>query len=281
MARAIWSGSISFGMVSIPVKLYGATESKDISFHLLHATCGTRLKQVRWCPTDEVEVPWSETVRGYEYAKDEYVKLTDEEFEKLPLPSKHVIDLSAFVKDTEIDPVYYERSYYLAPDERAEKAYALLLQALDKKGLTALATITIRKKEQLCALRPRDGVVMLETLYYPDEVRLEHGVDLDKAKVSERELDMAFTLIELLRKPFEPEEYQDHYREALAQLIEAKLEGRDVVKSPPARETKVIDLADALRKSVEAARKGGRTRTAAAKAPARRQTRARRTRKAS
>ena len=280
MARAIWSGSISFGMVSIPVKLYGATESKDISFHLLHATCGTRLKQVRWCPTDEVEVPWSETVRGYEYAKDEYVTLTDEDFEKLPLPSKHVIDLSAFVKDSEIDPVYYERSYYLAPDERAEKAYALLLQALEKKGLTALATITIRKKEQLCALRPRDGVVMLETLYYPDEVRLEHGVDLDKAKVSEREMDMAFTLIELLRKPFEPDEYQDHYREALAQLIEAKLEGRDVVKSPPARETKVIDLADALRQSVEAAKKGGRARTAA-KAPARRQTRARRTRKAS
>jgi DNA end-binding protein Ku len=281
MARAIWSGSISFGMVSIPVKLYGATESKDISFHLVHATCGTRLKQVRWCPTDEVEVPWSETVRGYEYAKDEYVTLTDEDFEKLPLPSRHIIDLTAFVKATEIDPVYYERSYFLTPDERAEKAYALLLQALDKKGLTALATITIRKKEQLCALRPRDGVVMLETLYYPDEVRSEHGVDLDRARVTERELEMAFTLIELLRKPFEPEEYHDHYREALARLIDAKLEGREVVKSPAARETKVIDLADALRKSVEAARKGGRTQ-AAAKAPARRQTRpARRARKAS
>src|SRR5882724_4645075 len=266
MARAIWSGSISFGMVSIPVKLYGATESKDISFHLVHATCGTRLKQVRWCPTDEVEVPWNETVRGYEYAKDEYVTLTDKDFEKLPLPSRHTIDLTAFVKATEIDPVYYERSYFLAPEERAEKAYALLLQALDKKGLTALATITIRKKEQLCALRPRDGVVMLETLYYPDEVRSEHGVDLERARVTGRELEMAFTLIELLRKPFEPEEYHDHYREALARLIDAKLEGREVVKSPPARETKVIDLADALRKSVEAARKGGRTRTAA-KAP--------------
>jgi len=281
MARAIWSGSISFGMVSIPVKLYGATESKDISFHLVHATCGTRLKQVRWCPTDEVEVPWSETVRGYEYAKGEYVTLTDEDFEKLPLPSRHTIDLTAFVKATEIDPVYYERSYYLTPDERAEKAYALLLQALDKKGLTALATITIRKKEQLCALRPRDGVVMLETLYYPDEVRQEHGVDLDRARVTERELEMAFTLIELLRKPFEPEEYHDHYREALAGLIDAKLEGREVVKSPAARETKVIDLADALKKSVEAARKGGRER-AAAKSPARRQARpARRARKAS
>ena len=130
MARAIWSGSISFGMVSIPVKLYGATESKDIAFHLLHKTCGTRLKQVRWCPTDEVEVPWSDTVRGYEYSKDQYVTLTEEDFEQLPLPSKHTIELSAFVQESEIDPVFYERSYFLAPGERAEKAYALLLKAV-------------------------------------------------------------------------------------------------------------------------------------------------------
>src|SRR5918998_2080700 len=113
MARAIWSGSISFGMVTIPVKMYGATESKDISFNLLHASCGTRLKQVRWCPTDEVEVPWNETTRGYEYAKGQYVVLTDEDFEKLPLPSKHTIEISAFVAEQEIDPVFYERSYYL------------------------------------------------------------------------------------------------------------------------------------------------------------------------
>jgi DNA end-binding protein Ku len=278
MARAIWSGSISFGMVSIPVKLYGATESKDISFHLLHATCGTRLKQVRWCPTDEVEVPWSETVRGYEYAKGEYVMLTDEDFQSLPLPSRHTIDLTAFVQESEIDPVYYERSYYLAPEDRAQKPYALLLQAMEQKGLAALATITIRNKEQLCSIRPKSGAIALETLYYPDEVR-KPEVELDGAKVSERELDMAFTLIELLRKPFEPQEYHDHYREALAQLIEAKLEGREVAKAPPARETKVIDLADALRRSVEAARKGGKTRPAA-KAPMRRRTqRTRRTRK--
>ena len=281
MARAIWSGSISFGMVSIPVKLYGATESKDLSFHLLHAKCGTRLKQVRWCPTDDEEVPWSETVRGYEYAKGEYVKLTNEDFEQLPLPSRHIIDLSAFVDESEIDPVYYERSYYLAPDERAEKPYALLLKAMERKGLTALATVTLRNKEQLCAIRPRDGVIMLETLFYPDEVR-QSEVDTGGAKVSDRELDMADTLIELLRKPFEPDEYRDHYREALSQLIEAKLEGRDVVKAPQARETKVIDLADALRKSVEAARKGGKAKPAAKPAARRPATRAaRRTRKVS
>ena len=275
MARAIWSGSIAFGMVSIPVKLYGATESKDISFHLLHASCGTRLKQLRWCPTDEKEVPWSEIVRGYEYAKDQYVTLTEEDFEKLPLPSKHTIELSAFVKEDEIDPVFYERSYHLAPDERAEKAYALLIRTLEKKGLTAIANITIRKKEQLCALRPKDGALMLETLYYPDEIRAQPEADLAKVKISDRELEMAFALIDLLRKPFDPEEYKDHYREALNQVIEAKLEGREVVESPAPKESKVIDLADALRRSVEAAKKGKPTRAARTRArpAARRRTR--------
>lgn len=281
MARAIWSGSISFGMVTIPVKLFGATESKDISFNLLHATCGTRLKQVRWCPTDEVEVPWNETARGYEYAKGQYVVLTEEDFEQLPLPSKHTIEISAFVAEQEIDPVFYERSYYLAPDERAEKPYALLMQALGEKKLAAIAAITIRKKEQLCVLRPQAGVMMLETLYYPDEIRAQPEVETKGAKVTGRELEMAFTLIELLRKPFEPEEYKDHYREALEQLIEAKLEGKEVVTSPEVRETKVIDLADALRKSVEAAKKGAKpAKSAAARrrpAPAAR----RRTRKVS
>jgi DNA end-binding protein Ku len=277
MPKAIWSGSISFGMVTIPVKLYGATESKDIAFHLLHATCGTRLQQKRWCPTDDIEVPWSETVRGYEYAKGQYVILTEEDFERLPLPSKHIIDLSAFVEEQEIDPVFYERSYYLEPGERAEKPYALLLRALAEKKLSAVATITIRKKEQLCVLRPHAGTIMLETLYYPDEIRLERGINIDNVKVSDRELDMAFTLIDILRRPFDPSDYQDHYREALAELIEAKLEGKQVVKAPAAREARVFDLADALKRSVEAAKK------AKPKPPARARSRtarpARRTRK--
>jgi DNA end-binding protein Ku len=274
MARAIWSGSISFGMVTIPVKLYGATESKDIAFHLLHAKDGTRLQQRRWCPTDETDVPWSETVRGYEYAKGQYVILTDEDFERLPLPSKHSIDLTAFVEEREIDPVYYERSYYLEPDERSEKPYALLVKALSERKLSAVATITIRKKEQLCVLRPHESTMMLETLYYPDEIRTERGVDLSGVKVSDRELDMAFTLIDILRRPFDPTEYHDHYREALAELIEAKLEGKQVVKAPAARDTRVLDLADALKRSVEAAKKAkpkppARARSRAAR-PARR-----------
>jgi DNA end-binding protein Ku len=270
MARAIWSGSISFGMVSIPVKLYGATESKDISFNLLHATCGTRLQQRRWCPTDEVDVPWNETARGYEYSKGQYVVLTEEDFERLPLPSKHTIDLSAFVEEKEIDPVFYERSYYLEPSERAEKPYALLLKALEQRKLTAVATITIRKKEQLCAIRAHEGTIMLETLYYPDEIRADRGMDLSSVKVSDRELEMAFTLIDIFRKPFDPSEYQDHYREALAELIEAKLEGKEVVTAPAARDTRVLDLADALKRSVEAAKKEAPK----AKPPARARTRA-------
>jgi DNA end-binding protein Ku len=271
MPRAIWSGSISFGMVTIPVKLFGATESKDIAFNLLHATCGTRLQQRRWCPTDEVEVPWSETVRGYEYAKGQYVTLTDEDFERLPLPSKHTIDLSAFVEEREIDPVFYERSYYLEPGERSEKPFALLLKALAEKKLSAVATITIRKKEQLCVLRSHEGTIILETLYYPDEIRMERGTDLSGVKISDRELEMAFTLIDILRRPFEPSEYHDRYREALAELIEAKLEGKQVVKAPAAREARVFDLADALKRSVEAAKKEAKP-----KPPARARSRANR-----
>jgi DNA end-binding protein Ku len=234
------------------------------------------LQQKRWCPTDDVEVPWNETARGYEFAKGQYVMLTEEDFEKLPLPSKHTIELSAFVEEKEIDPVFYEKSYYLEPAERAEKPYALLLRALEEKKLSATASITIRKKEQLCVLRPHQGTIMLETLYYPDEVRQDRGVDLDKIKVSDRELDMAFTLIELLKKPFDPSEYRDNYREALAQVIEAKLEGKQVVSAPTAaRETGVIDLAEALKRSVEAAKKGSKPQPAARARtrPARRRTR--------
>src|SRR6185437_4998467 len=170
--------------------------------------------------------------------------------ERLPLPSKHTIELSAFVEEREIDPIFYERTYYLEPDERGKKPYALLLKALDKKGLSATATIALRNKEQLCVLRPHEGTIMLETLYYPDEIRLERGVDLSGVRVSERELEMAFTLIDILRKPFDPTEYQDHYREALAQLIEAKLDGKQVEEEPATREAGVFDLADALRRSV-------------------------------
>ena len=254
MPRSIWNGVISFGMVSIPVKLYTATQSKDISFHLLHKECNTRLQQLRWCPTHERAVEWSEVVRGYEYARDEHVILTEEDFEKLPLPSKQTVELSAFVKAEEIDPVYYEKSYYLEPDAKGIKPFALLMTALREKGLTGIAKIAVRNKEQLCALRTMDGTLILETLFYPDEIRVEK-TELPDVKISDKELEMAYTLIDLLSEEFEPEKYKDEYRDALMKLIEAKLEGEELPEVAAAGPAKVTDIMSALRASVEAAKK--------------------------
>ena len=255
MPRSIWNGLISFGMVSIPVKLFTATDSKDISFRLLHRECNSRLKQLRWCPACEREVEWGETVRGYEYAKDQHVIVSDEDFDKLPLASKRTIELAAFVKAEEIDPVYYEKSYYLEPDEVGIKPFALLMKALKEKSLTAVAKIAIRNKERLCALRPMDGTLMLETLYYPDEIRVERGTEVPEVQVSDRELEMASTLIDLLADSFEPEKYQDEYRRALMEIIEAKLQGEEFVEAPAPAPAKVTDLMAALKASVAAAKK--------------------------
>jgi DNA end-binding protein Ku len=255
MPRSIWNGVISFGMVSIPVKLFTATESKDVSFHLLHKDDGSRLKQLRWCPEDDREVGWDEIVRGYEYAKDQHVVLDEEDFEKLPLASKHTIELSAFVDASEIDPVHYEKSYYLQPDDVGEKPFALLMRALNEKNLVAIAKIAIRNKERLCALRPMDGTLILETLYYADEIRVQRGEEIPDVEVSDRELEMAEALIDLLTESFEPEKYQDEYRDALMQVIQAKLEGQEIVEAPAAPHAKVTDLMTALKASVDAAKK--------------------------
>ncbi len=254
MPRSIWNGVISFGMVSIPVKLYTATEDKDISFRTLHSECGSRLKQLRWCPVCEREIAYDEVVRGYEYAKEQHIVLNDDDLAKLPLPSKHTIELSAFVEAPEIDPVLYEKSYYLEPDETGIKPYALLMRALKEKGLTAVAKIAIRNKERLCALRPYDGTLMLETLFYPDELRVQHGVEAPEVEVSHRELSMAFALIDLMAEPFEPEKYKDEYRGALMSIIEAKLQGQELVEAPAPARGKVVDLMEALKTSVAAAR---------------------------
>ncbi len=252
MARSIWNGVISFGMVSIPVKLYTATESKDVSFHMLHKECGTRIKQLRWCPEHDRAVEMGEIDRGYEYARDEHVVMTEADFENLPLASKQTVELTAFVQAHEIDPIYYERSYYLEPDKKSEKPFALLMKALKEKGLTGVAKIAIRNKEQLCALRPMDGTLVLETLLYPDEIRAHEG-EVPEASVSDKELDMAFTLIDLLTEEFDPEKYHDEYREALMQVIQAKLEGQELEAAVVAKPAKVVDIMSALKASVEAA----------------------------
>jgi DNA end-binding protein Ku len=253
-ARSIWRGAISFGIVSIPVRLYTATEDKDISFRQLHAEDNARIRYLRWCPVEEREVAMDEIVRAFEYEKDRYVVLTDEDFDQLPLASKRTIQLSAFVQATEIDPVYYEKSYYLEPEEAGVKPFALLMRALTEKQLTAVASIAIRNKERLCALRPMDGTLMLETLHYPDELRVESGVPLPDVEVSPPELAMASALIDLLTTDFQPAQYEDHYRQALQRVIDAKLAGQEVVEAEEPAAANVVDLMAALRASVEAVR---------------------------
>jgi DNA end-binding protein Ku len=244
VARSIWKGNITFGMVSIPVRLFSATEDKDVSFHLLHQPDHARIQFKRWCSLEDREVPNDELVKAYEVTKDQ-----------LPLPSKHTIELSAFVEAADIDPIYYQKSYYLEPEETGLKPYALLVRVLAQKGVTGVAKVALRNKERLCALRPLDDTLVLETLYYPDEIR-ERQLDLPNVLVNEREMAVASSLVDALAEPFRPEQYHDEYREAVLELISSRSQGRGVVapEGAPAA-AKVSDLMEALKASVEAARK--------------------------
>jgi DNA end-binding protein Ku len=254
MARSIWSGVITFGLVSIPVKLYPATQDKDVAFNQLHRPDNGRIKYRKFCSVDDEEVDAEDIVRAYEVSKGQYVEITDADLEQLPLPAKHTIELGAFVQSSEIDPIYYDKSYYLEPEETGVKPYALLLKVLEHKGVVGVASIAIRNKESLCALRPTDSTLLLETLHYPDEIR-ERESSLPSVSVSDRELAVAGTLVDALEERFDPSKYHDHYREALLELIASKTEGREVVvpEGAPAAEP-VTDLMAALRASIEAAR---------------------------
>lgn len=253
MPRPIWKGTISFGMVNIPVKLFTATESKDISFRQLHEPDNARIQYQRWCPVEERKVESDEIVKGYEYTKDRYVIVTDEDFENLPVAGKRTIELAAFVDAEDIDPIYYEKTYYLEPEEIGAKPYALLVKALEEKGKTAIGKIAIRSRERLCALRLLNGQLAMETLLYADEVRPQGAIA--EVEVSEAEMKIATSLVELLEEDFDISRYKDDYREALMELIEAKLEGQEfVAPEEPEEAAPVVDLMAALRASVEAAR---------------------------
>lgn len=275
MRRALWSGVITFGIVSIPVKMYSATESKDISFHLLHDKCNSRIKEQKYCPKCDTTVEWSEIDKGYEYAKGKYVKLTSEDFDKLPLPSKHTIEISAFVKAEEIDPVYYEKTYYLEPGEAGVKPFVLLMRVLEERGLVAIGSVAMRR-ERLCALRLMNGNLMVDTLLYPDEIREAPEDKKPSAKVQKAELDMASKLVDMMIKPFDPSQYKDGYREALKKLIDAKLEGKEIAEPEQPDEGQVLDLMEALRASIEGAKPAGTkansTKTTKRKAPPRKST---------
>jgi DNA end-binding protein Ku len=253
VARSIWSGVITFGMVSIPIRLYPATQDKDVDFHQLHRPDHSRIKYRKFCAAEEVEVDQDEIIRAYEVSKGQYVEITDEDLERLPLPARHTIQLSAFVQATEIDPIYYDKSYYLEPEETGLKPYALLMKVLEQKHVIGVASIAIRNKESLCALRSLDSTLVLETLHYPDEIR-ERELSLPNVIVNDRELAVAGTLVDALEEPFDPSNYHDHYREALLELIRSKTQGRVVVPEMEAGAAPVTDLMAALRASIEAAR---------------------------
>jgi len=246
-------------MVTIPVKLFTATESQDVSFRQLHAADNSPIRLVRRCSSDGKDLDADEIVKGYEYAKDHYILIDESDLEKLPIPSKHTIELTAFVESAEIDPVYYEKSYHIEPDELGRKPFALLVKALEEKKLNAVGKIAIRTKERLCSLRPRDGSLMLETLFFPDEVKPPE-FEAPEVKISEAEMKVAYALSDLLQAPFDPAKYKDEYRGGLMEIIEAKLEGHEyVAPAEPAAAAPAVDLMAALRASVEAAkkRKGG------------------------
>jgi DNA end-binding protein Ku len=253
--RAIWSGTISFGMVSIPVRLYTATQSHDVHFHLLHKRDGVRLQNVRWCPKDEKAVPWDEVVRGFEYTKGKYVPVTEEDLDHLPMKTIHTVDISDFVKIEEVDPIYYDKAYYLAPEETGAKAFVLLRQALEHTGRAAVAKVAIRDKESLCLVRPYQDVLSMDTLFYANEIRPTNDIAVDGVDVSPKEIQMAVSLIENLSDSFDPQRYHDEYQAALKKLIGAKVEGAPLPAAPPDRGEKIVDLMEALRASVEATRK--------------------------
>lgn len=267
MPRSIWKGSMQFGMVNIPVRLYLATESSSkVSFHLLCPDHKSRIKNKRWCPEGDHEVQWGDVVRGYEYEKGSYVILTDDDLEKLPLESSKAIDIAGFIKDEELPgSVYYQSAYYLEPEKSAQKPYALMKKTLEKTGQIAIAKFALRDRERLVSVRSLDGALVMNTLHWPDEIRNTEDLDIPSdIKVSPAELKMAENLVGMMAMEFDPSEFKDEYKKALEQIVEAKVEGReDLVEAPePEAETAVVDLMSALKASVakakEEEKKGGR-----------------------
>ena len=269
MPRSMWKGVITFGMVSIPVRLYVATDSQGISFRQLCAEHLSPIKYKRWCAEGDHEVAYDDIVKGYEVSSDNYVVIEDKDLDNLPLPTAHAIEITEFVERNEINGgLYFKSAYYMEPEEVGKKPYALLKQALEETKKVAVAKIAFRDREHLAALSPLDGHMLMNTLHWPDEIRSVEGIKgVDgNTKVSDRELQMAKTLIESLADSFEPDRYQDNYKEALMQVVEAKVAGQETVAAPePEAAPRVMDLMEALKASVEAAKKSKPAAAAATK----------------
>ena len=275
-ARAISSGTISFGLVSIPIKLYTAASSGGIAFNFLHNRCGSRMKQQQFCPVCEEVVQRSDLVRGYEFAKNQYVRFENDELKALEEETSKVIELEEFVPLEKVDPVYFEKTYYLGPDKGGEKAYRLLADAMTESNRVGLAKYVMRGKEGLVLIRAVQGGLMLHTMYYADEVRDFDDIDRGQTvTLKDGELDLAVRLIdELVSKEFHPENYHDEYKARVLHLVEQKVEGKEVTAlEPQVRQSQVVDLMEALKASLEkhdgaAAAKAPRAAARTRKAPA-------------
>src|SRR5918992_663820 len=256
--KAIWKGAVTFGLVNIPVRLYSAVQEKSLKFHMLHEEDGGRIRYQRVCAICGKEVTWDDIVKGYEFAKDQYVRFTDEELQALDVDSIKAVDVVSFVPLEDIDPIYFNKTYYVVPEASGLKAYRLLQEALEAEGSVGIAKVALRDKEHLATVRLKDEVFVLETMYWPDEIREPDFEELDKnVEVRDQEVKMARQLVQQLSDEFKPQEFQDEYRKALEALVEQKVEGQEITIAPVPEEepTKVVDLMEALKQSVEAAKK--------------------------
>ena len=255
MAKAFWRGAISFGMVSIPVRMSLATETKTPSFNLLHKKCLTRPKQVLYCKKDNEYFSVKDTVRGYEYAKGQYIVFSESDFESVPTKTLHTIAILGFVESKDIDPIYYYDSHYLEPEELGIKPFCLLRTTLAKTGRLGIAKVAFQRREHLCTLRPLDEIMVLHTMHYHDEILPRHELAPPKTELKSEEVEMATALVNAMSKKFKPDDYQDEYALVLQKLIEAKVEGQEIEAPPEVPEVKFEDLMSALRASIEEAQK--------------------------
>jgi DNA end-binding protein Ku len=278
MASTVWKGHLTFGLVSFPIRLYSAARGESISFNQLHKADNSRVKQVLYCAAEDKPIPRSEIVKGYEYEKDRYVVIEDEEVKKVAPATAKVMEIQEFVKAGQVDPIYFETSYYMAPDEAGEKPYALLFDALKRTGYVGVAKVAMHNREHVVILRPGEKGVLMHTMYYQHEIRQVDEFRTDLSLVKEKELALATSLIEALAGEFEPEKYKDDYRENLLRMIEAKKQGEEVVATPEPQQAKVVDILEALKASLAMAKKPAASATtsepaAVAEKPAKRRAR--------
>jgi DNA end-binding protein Ku len=264
MASSVWKGHLTFGMVSFPVRLFSAARSETISFNMLHKDDHSRIKQVTYCALEDKPIPRTDTVKGYEYEKDHYVVIEDEDIKKVAPKTAKVMEILEFVQADKVDPVYLESSYYVAPDQGGEKPYALLFQAMRESNFFGVAKVAMHNREHIIVLRPGAKGIVSHTMFYEDEIRQVEEFRTDTSLVKDKELALAKMLISSLEAEFEPQKYQDTYRANLQKMIEDKIEGKKVVETPSEHIAPVIDIMEALKKSLAEKRKPAQVATAAA-----------------